>query len=74
VGVGGVDGPDAGGVVGGAGGEVAGVGGEEDAGYIGVVGDEFADGDERGGVAGLDHAPDVDVALVFIALVRVDLC
>jgi len=66
VGVGGVDGPDAGGVVCGASGEVAGVGREEDAGYVGVVGDEFADGDEGGGVAGLDHAPDVDVALVWL--------
>lgn len=44
----GVDGPDAGRVVGGASGEMAHVGGEQHAGDVGVVGDEFAHGDERG--------------------------
>jgi hypothetical protein len=63
VGGGEVDAPDARGVVGGAGGEVADVGGEEDAGYVGVVGEEFADGDYGGEVAAHDHFPDVDVAL-----------
>jgi hypothetical protein len=42
---------------------VAYVGREEDARYVGVVGEEFADGNERGYVGALDHAPDVDVAL-----------
>lgn len=37
--------------------------GEEDARYVGCVGNEFADGEDGGGVAALDHAPDVDVAL-----------
>jgi hypothetical protein len=32
-------------------------------GYVGGVGEEFADGDEGGDVGALDHAPDVDVAL-----------
>ena len=50
-------------MVGGAGGEVAHVGAEEDAGYVGVVGEEFADGDYGGQVAAHDHFPDVDVAL-----------
>lgn len=59
----GVDGPDAGCVVGGAGGEVPDVGGEEDACDVGVVGYEFAYGHDGGDVAALDHAPDVDVAL-----------
>lgn len=58
-----VDGPDAGGVVGAAGGQVADVGREQDAGDVGGVGGELADGDERGDVAVLDQAPDVDVAL-----------
>jgi hypothetical protein len=52
--VGGVDGPDARGVVGAAGGEVPDVGREEDAGYVGAVGLEFADGDEGGYVGALD--------------------
>lgn len=59
----GVDGPDAGGVVGAAGREVADVGGEEDAGYVGVMGDEFADWDEGGDVFVLEHAPDIYIAL-----------
>lgn len=63
VGGGEVDGPDAGGVIGGAGGEVPYVGGEEDARDVGVVGEEFADGDYGGEVVACDHFPDVDVAL-----------
>jgi hypothetical protein len=43
--------------------QMAHVWGEEDAGYVGCVGEEFADGDEGGYVGALDHAPDVDVAL-----------
>lgn len=58
-----VEGPDAGGVVGAAGCEVADVRGEEDAGNVGAVSGEFADGDDGGCVVALDHAPDVDVAL-----------
>lgn len=50
-------------MVGGAGGEVAHVWAEEDAGYVGVVGEELADGDYGGEVAAHDHLPDVDVAL-----------
>lgn len=63
VGRGEVDGPDARGVVGGAGGEVAHVWGQQDAGDVGVVGEELADGDDGGEVAAHDHFPDVDVAL-----------
>jgi hypothetical protein len=37
--------------------------GQQDAGYVGVVGEEFADGDYAGQVAAHDHFPDVDVAL-----------
>ena len=39
------------------------VGGQEDAGDVGGMGHELADGKDRGGIAALDHAPDVDVAL-----------
>ena len=59
-----VDGPDAGIVVGAAGAEVADVGGEEDAGDVVGVGLKGGDGDKGGDVAVLEHAPDVDVALV----------
>lgn len=59
-----VDGPDAGIVVGAAGGEVADVGREEHAGYVGGVGLEGGHSDEGGDVAVLQHAPDIDVALV----------
>lgn len=60
----GVDGPDPSCVVGGTGGEVADIGREEDAGYVGVVGDEFAYRDDGGYVAALDHAPDVYIARI----------
>ena len=60
----GVDGPDAGVVVGATGAEVADVGGEEDAGDVGVVGFEGGYGNERGDVAVLEHPPDVDIALL----------
>ena len=63
VGGGEVDAPNARGVVRGAGGEVPDVWREEDAGDVGVVGEEFADGDDGGQVAAHDHFPDVDVAL-----------
>lgn len=63
VGRGEVDAPDARGVVRGAGGEVPDVWREEDAGDVGVVGEELADGDDGGQVATHDHFPDVDVAL-----------
>ncbi len=43
---------------------MADVGGEEDAGDVPVVGEEAGDWDERGDVAVLNHAPDVDVSLV----------
>lgn len=59
----GVEGPYAGGVVGGAGREVAHVGREQDAGDVCAVGGELADGNDGGGVVALDHTPDVDVAL-----------
>lgn len=59
----GVEGPDAGRVVGRAGREVAHVGGEEYAGDVSAVGGEFADGDYGRGVVSLNHAPYVDVAL-----------
>lgn len=36
---------------------------EQDAGDIGVVGHKLADGDKRGDVLMLNHAPDVDFAL-----------
>lgn len=58
-----VDGPDAGGVIGGAGREVAHVGREKDARDVGVVGKELADGNYTGQVAAHDHFPDVDIAL-----------
>ena len=60
----GVDRPDAGVVVGAAGTKMADVGGEKHAGDVGGVGLEGGYGDERGDVAVLEHAPDVDVALV----------
>lgn len=63
VGGGEVDAPDARGVVRGAGGEVPDVGREENAGDVGVVGEEFAHGDDGGQIAAHDHFPDVDVAL-----------
>lgn len=50
-------------MVGGAGGQVADVRGEEDPRDVGVVGEEFAHGDDGGEVAALHHFPDVDVAL-----------
>lgn len=43
---------------------MADVGGEEDAGDVSVVGEEARNRDERGDVAVLNHAPDVDVALL----------
>ncbi len=60
----GVYGPDAGVVVSAAGAEVADVGGEEHAGYVGGVGLEGGYSNEGGDVAVLEHAPDIDVALV----------
>lgn len=39
------------------------VGGEEDTGDVGRVGDELADGEDGGGIATLNHAPNIDVAL-----------
>jgi len=59
-----IDGPDPSGVVGGAGCEVADVGGKQDAVDVLVVGQKASNRDEGGDVAVLDHAPDVDVALV----------
>ena len=59
-----VDRPDTGVVVGAAGAEVADVGGEEHTRDVGGVGLEGGDGDEGGNVAVLEHAPDVNVALV----------
>lgn len=53
-------------MVGGAGREVPDVGGEEDACYVGHVRLEGGYGDEGGNVVVLDHAPDVDVALLSI--------
>lgn len=58
-----IDGPDAAGVVGGAGCEVAHIGGQQDAGDVGVVGEKLAHGYYRCKVAAHDHFPDVDVAL-----------
>ena len=58
-----VERPDARGMVCRAGGKVTDVGGEEDAGDICLMGDEFTDRDERGGVTILNHAPNVDIAL-----------
>lgn len=59
----GIDGPDAGGVVGRAGRKVTHVWGEQHAGYVRGVGEETADGDNGCRVCTLDHTPDVDVAL-----------
>lgn len=56
--------PDAGSVVGRTGGEVADIGREKDAGNVGLVSYELADGDERRDISALNHAPDVDVALL----------
>lgn len=39
------------------------VGGEEDAGDVSCVSHELADGEDRGGIAALNHTPNVDVAL-----------
>ena len=52
-------------MVGGARREVADVGREEDACDVGHVCLEGCYGDERGNVAVLNHAPDVDIALGF---------
>ena len=60
----GFDTPDAGAVVRGAGREVAHVGREQHAVDVGGVSLEVADGHDVGFGVGLDHAPDVDVALV----------
>lgn len=62
----GVERPDAGCVVGGTGCEVAHIWGEQDAGDVGAVCGEFAHRDDGGGVVALDHAPDVDIALVIL--------
>lgn len=59
----GVDTPDTGVVVGGAGCKVADVGGEKYASYVGGVGLEGGYGYYGCDVAVLDHAPDKDVAL-----------
>jgi hypothetical protein len=63
VGSGRVNGPNARGMVGGTSGQVTNVGGEEDAGDVGCVSHELADGEDRGGIATLDHAPNIDIAL-----------
>ena len=44
---------------------MADVGGEENAGDVGGVGDELANGKDGGGVATLDHTPDVDITLSY---------
>lgn len=63
---GGVDGPNAGGVVGGARSQVADVGGEENACDVGGVGEKLANGEDGSGICALNHAPDVDVALEWV--------
>lgn len=49
--------------------EVSDVWGEEDSGNVSVVGGEFADRDEGGYVAVLDHAPDEYSALKYVLAV-----
>jgi hypothetical protein len=58
-------------MVGGAGCEFSDIRGEEDTCDVGVVGGEFANGNEGGNVAFLKHAPDEDGALILMVnLVR----
>jgi hypothetical protein len=59
----GVEGPNAGGVIGAAGCEVSNIGRQQHARDVSSVGGEFADGDDGRSVVALDHTPDVDVAL-----------
>lgn len=51
-------------MIGAASSEMAYVGGEEYASNIGAMSSEFADGNEGGDIAILDHAPDEDAASV----------
>lgn len=60
----GVNRPDTCRMVGRTGREVSDIGGEENASNVGLMGDKFAYWNERGDVFVLDHAPDVDVALI----------
>ena len=58
-------------MVGGAGCEFSDVGGEKDACDVGVVRSEFADGNEGGNFALLEHTPDEDRTLIrMVNLVR----
>jgi hypothetical protein len=43
---------------------MADVGGKEDTCDVGRVRDKLADGQDRGGVATLNHAPNINVALI----------
>lgn len=61
-----VDGPDPGVVVGAARGEMADIRGEENARYVGGVSLEGCQRYEGGDVAGLDHLPDEDHALLTV--------
>jgi hypothetical protein len=63
-----VDGPDTCCVVGAAGRKVANVWGQENTRDVGVVCDEFADGDDGGYFCALDHFPDVDITLFMLAM------
>jgi hypothetical protein len=60
---GGVEGPDACGVVGAAGCEVSDVGRQQHACDVSAVGGEFAYGDNGRGVVALDHSPDIYISL-----------
>ena len=53
-------------MVSGAGCEFSDIGGEKDACDVGVVGREFANRNERGYVAFLEHTPDEDGTLIFM--------
>jgi hypothetical protein len=59
----GVEGPDAGGVVGAAGCEVSHVRRQQHTSDIRAVGGELADWDDGRGIVALDHAPDIYISL-----------
>jgi hypothetical protein len=60
----GIDGPNAGSMVGGAGSEMTDVRRQENTGDVGTMSNEFADGDQGCDVGTLDHAPDIYVSLL----------
>lgn len=68
--LGGVKRPDTSRVICAAGGKMPDIRGEQHASDVGLVGEKGADGDERGDLGALDHAPDVDFALETVSKLR----